>query len=187
MLIYGAHLLRNGAAKILERMMAGGWLTHLATNGAGTIHDWEYAWLGASTESVQENVATGTFGTWHETATNIHLASWPARSTGWATAGRWAGSSMKTARRFPAWTSSRKRSPPQPRHPLTAARADLLRAIVEQHWPAGRVDRPSPLEARVDPGAGIPARHSDDRPSRHRLRHHLQSPGVQRRGHRPGG
>ena len=44
-LIYGAHLLRNGAARILERMMAGGWLTHLATNGAGTIHDWEYAWL----------------------------------------------------------------------------------------------------------------------------------------------
>ena len=74
MLIYGAHLLRNGAARILERMMAGGWLTHLATNGAGTIHDWEYAWLGASTESVEENVATGTFGTWHETATNIHLA-----------------------------------------------------------------------------------------------------------------
>src|SRR4051794_27254018 len=43
MLIYGAHLLRNGAARILERMMGQGWLTHLATNGAGTIHDWEYA------------------------------------------------------------------------------------------------------------------------------------------------
>src|SRR5258708_27977396 len=40
LLIYGAHLLRNGAALILERMMAQGWLTHLATNGAGTIHDW---------------------------------------------------------------------------------------------------------------------------------------------------
>src|ERR1700679_3103401 len=73
-LIYGAHLLRNGAARVLERMMAGRWLTHLATNGAGTIHDWEYAWFGASTESVQENVATGSFGTWHETATNTHLA-----------------------------------------------------------------------------------------------------------------
>ncbi|HEV3343425.1 MAG TPA: hypothetical protein VG125_23840, partial [Pirellulales bacterium] len=73
-LIYGAHLLRNGAAHVLERMMAAGWLTHLATNGAGTIHDWEYAWFGASTESVLENVATGSFGTWHETATNIHLA-----------------------------------------------------------------------------------------------------------------
>src|SRR5436190_2962920 len=74
MLIYGAHLLRNGAALILDRMMEQGWLTHLATNGAGTIHDWEYAWFGASTESVEMNVASGTFGTWDETATNIHLA-----------------------------------------------------------------------------------------------------------------
>src|SRR6185295_10576599 len=74
MLIYGAHLLRNGAALILERMMGNGWLTHLATNGAGTIHDWEYAWFGRSTESVEENVATGTFGTWDETGRNIHLA-----------------------------------------------------------------------------------------------------------------
>src|SRR4051812_13000973 len=49
MLIYGAHLLRNGAALLLDQMMAQGWLTHLATNGAGTIHDWEYAWFGAST------------------------------------------------------------------------------------------------------------------------------------------
>ncbi|MFO0866946.1 MAG: hypothetical protein U0744_20280 [Gemmataceae bacterium] len=47
MLIYGAHLLRNGTARIAERMMARGWLTHLATNGAGTIHDWEYAWFGS--------------------------------------------------------------------------------------------------------------------------------------------
>ena len=27
--------------------MERGWITHLATNGAGTIHDWEYAWFGA--------------------------------------------------------------------------------------------------------------------------------------------
>jgi hypothetical protein len=74
MLIYGAHLLRNGAALILERMMANGWITHLATNGAGTIHDWEYAYLGRSTESVEENVATGSFGTWDETGRNIHMA-----------------------------------------------------------------------------------------------------------------
>ncbi|MGE3309502.1 MAG: hypothetical protein AB7O66_05975 [Limisphaerales bacterium] len=74
LLIYGAHLLRNGAALILDRMMGSGWLTHLATNGAGTIHDWEYAWLGQSTEKVEDNVATGTFGTWDETGRNIHLA-----------------------------------------------------------------------------------------------------------------
>jgi hypothetical protein len=74
MLIYGAHLLRNGAALMLEQMMAQGWITHLATNGAGSIHDWEYAFLGKSTESVRENVATGTFGTWDETGRNLHLA-----------------------------------------------------------------------------------------------------------------
>jgi len=74
MLIYGAHLLRNGAALLLARMMERGWVTHLATNGAGTIHDWEYAWLGRSTESVRDGVATGKFGTWDETGRNIHLA-----------------------------------------------------------------------------------------------------------------
>ena len=34
-LIYGAHLLRNGATKILTRLMERGLITHLATNGAG--------------------------------------------------------------------------------------------------------------------------------------------------------
>jgi hypothetical protein len=73
-LMYGAHLLRNGAALLLTDLMERGFITHLATNGAGTIHDWEYAWLGRSTESVEQNVATGTFGTWDETGRNLHLA-----------------------------------------------------------------------------------------------------------------
>ena len=74
MLIYGAHLLRNGSAQILDRMMEKGWLTHLATNGAGTIHDFEYAYLGQSTESVRDNVEAGTFGAWEETGRSIMLA-----------------------------------------------------------------------------------------------------------------
>ena len=73
-LMYGAHLLRNGAARIVTELMERGWITHIATNGAGTIHDWEFAWLGRSCESVEENVATGTFGAWEETGRNIHLA-----------------------------------------------------------------------------------------------------------------
>jgi hypothetical protein len=139
MLIYGAHLLRNGAAKILERMMSAGWLTHLATNGAGTIHDWEYAWLGASTESVAENVATGTFGTWHETATNIHLAllAGALDNLGYGRSlGRFIhedGVTTPDADELAAAIAA------APRHPLTAARADLLRTIVEQHWPPGRI------------------------------------------------
>ena len=73
-LIYGAHLIKNGAMGIVNLMIERGWVTHLATNGAGTIHDWELAYLGRTEERVRENVATGTFGTWDETGRNIHLA-----------------------------------------------------------------------------------------------------------------
>lgn len=73
-LMYGAHLIRNGAAVIVTRLMERGWITHLATNGAGSIHDWEFSWLGRSCEGVEENVADGTFGAWEETGRNLHLA-----------------------------------------------------------------------------------------------------------------
>ncbi|RJP26929.1 MAG: hypothetical protein C4527_14285 [Candidatus Omnitrophota bacterium] len=74
MLMYGAHLIRNGMGPTLIRLMEEGWLTHLATNGAGIIHDWEYSFIGQSTESVRENVHDGTFGTWEETGLAINLA-----------------------------------------------------------------------------------------------------------------
>ncbi|MGQ0635440.1 MAG: hypothetical protein ACT4QC_12570 [Planctomycetaceae bacterium] len=137
-LIYGAHLLRNGAAQIVERLLAGGWLTHLATNGAGTIHDWEYAWFGASTESVEMNVASGTFGTWHETAINIHLAllAGALDRLGYGRAlGRLIaedGVTLPSAAELAAAIAA------DPSHPLTAARADLLQAMNSQGWPAGR-------------------------------------------------
>jgi hypothetical protein len=136
-LIYGAHLLRNGAALILERLMDRGSLTHLATNGAGTIHDWEYAWLGASTESVRENVANGTFGTWQETASMIHLALMAGALDGLGygrALGRFIledGASLPTSQELAAAIAS------DPRHPLTAARADLLRAMESERWAAG--------------------------------------------------
>jgi hypothetical protein len=138
MLTYGAHLLRNGAARILERMMAQGWITHLATNGAGTIHDWEYAWFGASTESVEMNVASGTFGTWHETATNIHRAIMAGALDGLGygrALGRFIaedGATLPTMAQLAADIAR------EPGHPLTSARADLLRAMREQSWPEGR-------------------------------------------------
>lgn len=139
MLIYGAHLLRNGAARILERLMANGWITHLATNGAGTIHDWEYAWFGASTESVEMNVATGTFGTWHETASNIHLAilAGGLDGLGYGRAlGRFIADDAAT---LPARDELVRAIQSDPSHPLTALRADLLRAMNEQNWPSGRI------------------------------------------------
>ncbi len=140
MLIYGAHLLRNGAALILERMMAEGWLTHLATNGAGTIHDWEYAWFGASTESVEMNVASGTFGTWDETSRNIHLAIMAGALDGLGY-GRALGRFIsQDGAALPSPDALETAIRDAPGHPLTAARADLLRAMQQQQWPAGRID-----------------------------------------------
>jgi hypothetical protein len=139
MLLYGAHLLRNGAALILDRMMERGWLTHLATNGAGTIHDWEYAWFGASTESVEMNVASGTFGTWHETATNIHLALMAGALDGLGygrALGRFIAEDGATV---PATADLEQLIRSHPSHPLTSARADLLRAVNERRISPGKI------------------------------------------------
>lgn len=139
MLIYGAHLLRNGAALILKRLMENGWVTHLATNGAGTIHDWEYAWYGASTESVEMGVAGGCFGTWHETASTIHLAIMTGAldSLGYGQSlGRLI---IEDGATLPAPNDLEKQIAAEPGHPLTSARADLLRAMREQGWNAGCV------------------------------------------------
>src|SRR5262249_29365158 len=138
MLVYGAHLLRNGAARVLERMMASNWLTHLATNGAGTIHDWEYAWFGASTESVEMNVASGTFGTWHETAMNIHLAVMAGALDGLGY-GRALGKLIcEDGVTLPKIEQLTQQIAAEPAHPLTSARADLLNAMQRHGWPTGR-------------------------------------------------
>jgi hypothetical protein len=74
MLTYGAHLIKNGLGPVLIALIEEGWVTHLATNGAGSIHDWEFAYLGRSSEDVRANVARGQFGTWEETGRHINLA-----------------------------------------------------------------------------------------------------------------
>lgn len=137
MLAYGAHLLRNGASAILEDMMERGWITHLATNGAGTIHDWEYSFLGRSTESVRDNVATGTFGTWDETGKYLHLAMLVGaiHSEGY---GKSLGRFMiEDGLEMPAAEDLREKIRTRPSDPVTPARADLLQAIEKHALPHG--------------------------------------------------
>lgn len=74
MLAYGAHLVKNGLGPVVTRMLESGWITHLATNGAGVIHDWEYAFHGRSEEDVRGHVAKGIFGSWDETGRHTVLA-----------------------------------------------------------------------------------------------------------------
>ena len=138
MLIYGAHMIKNGAALILDNLIANGWLTHLATNGAGTIHDWEYAWLGRSTECVRSNVATGTFGTWEETGRYIHLVllAGGVEGLGYGEAlGRFIaedGVDLPESDDLVSLIVS------DPAHELAAARAELLHAMRNGSVPEGR-------------------------------------------------
>ena len=71
---FGAHAIKNGLGRLLGQMLANGWFTHLASNGAAVIHDWEFAFLGKSSEDVKINAAEGRFGTWEETGLYINLA-----------------------------------------------------------------------------------------------------------------
>ena len=66
-LMMGAHVLRAGVQRHLIDLMDRGLISLIAMNGAGPIHDWEFALIGASTESVAKYVRTGEFGLWTET------------------------------------------------------------------------------------------------------------------------
>ena len=74
MFTYGAHLIKNGAGPLLNRLIEAGFATHLATQGAGIIHDWEFSYQGHSGESVRENAPAGIFGAWDETGRYLNLA-----------------------------------------------------------------------------------------------------------------
>ena len=66
-LMMGAHVLRAGTQFHLIDLMERGLVSLIAMNGAGPIHDWEFALIGASTESVAKYVSSGEFGLWNET------------------------------------------------------------------------------------------------------------------------
>ncbi|MST00977.1 MAG: hypothetical protein EXS29_06680 [Pedosphaera sp.] len=147
MLIYGAHLLKNGGHLILDRLMEGGWITHLATNGAGTIHDWEWAFLGRSTECVEKNVATGTFGTWDETGRNIHLAllAGALRGEGYGRSlGRFI---VENGTTLPSAEELENQLRGEPAHPLAPARSELLQVIRQHRLPTGRIEVKHPWKA----------------------------------------
>ena len=66
-LLMGAHVLRAGVSRHLIDLIQRGWINHVAMNGAGLIHDYEVARIGATTESVARYIQTGEFGLWRET------------------------------------------------------------------------------------------------------------------------
>ncbi len=67
LLLMGAHVIRAGVALQLIDLMERGLVTHIGMNGAGPIHDFELARIGATCESVARYIRTGEFGLWRET------------------------------------------------------------------------------------------------------------------------
>jgi len=129
MLTYGAHLVKNGAGPLLNRLIEAGLATHLATQGAGVIHDWEFAFQGRSGESVRENAPAGIFGAWDETGRFLNLAVLVGAAEGLGfgeSIGRLIDEDrivLPSPERLRQWVAA------DPAHALAGARADLLRTM----------------------------------------------------------
>jgi phosphoheptose isomerase len=70
----GAHVVKRGLSPILIELMEQGLITHLASNGAMTIHDFEIALLGNTSEDVSTSLEDGSFGMAEETGAFMNRA-----------------------------------------------------------------------------------------------------------------
>lgn len=66
-LMMGGHVIRSGVQNHIIDLMSRGYISCIALNGAGIIHDFEFALIGATTESVARYIKEGQFGLWKET------------------------------------------------------------------------------------------------------------------------
>src|SRR5256714_10203504 len=63
----GAHVIKTGVSPVLIDLMESGYVSALAMNRAGIIHDFEIALSGAASEDVDEALGPGTLGVGEET------------------------------------------------------------------------------------------------------------------------
>ncbi len=82
-LMMGAHVIRAGVQRFVIDLLERGLVTCLAGNGACAIHDFEFALIGQTTESVARYIKDGRFGLWQETGRlNDVVAAGTARGLG---------------------------------------------------------------------------------------------------------
>jgi hypothetical protein len=87
MMVMGGHVIRAGVSRLLIDLAQQGIVTHFAGNGAVAIHDFEFALIGATTESVARYIREGQFGLWEETGWINEAAVAAQRAgTGWGEA-----------------------------------------------------------------------------------------------------
>jgi hypothetical protein len=71
----GGHVIKTGCSPVVIDLMEHGYVTHVATNGAGAIHDAEMALWGQTSEDVLEQLSDGSFGMAAQTADLINGAA----------------------------------------------------------------------------------------------------------------
>ncbi len=71
---FGGHVIKTGLAPILIDLMRRGFVTALATNGSGIIHDFEIALAGWTSEDVDSALCSGAFGMAEETGRLLNVA-----------------------------------------------------------------------------------------------------------------
>jgi hypothetical protein len=145
MCAFGAHTIKNGLGPVLTALIREGWITHLATNGAGIIHDWELAYQGRTSEDVRANVARGEFGNWEETGYFINLAllvgAWRGRGYGESVGAMIAEEGLSVPTEAELERAAREaRADPE----RAAAAADLMAALAAGKVPVGWMGIPHP-------------------------------------------
>jgi hypothetical protein len=70
----GAHVIKTGLGPVLIDLMERGFVSAVATNGAGVIHDFEVSLVGATSEDVDQSLGVGRFGMAEETGRLLNMA-----------------------------------------------------------------------------------------------------------------
>ncbi len=78
----GGHVIKCGLAPLLIALVERGVITGFAFNGASSIHDFEIALIGETSEDVSAYLQTGQFGMWEETGRFMNEAIQNAADTG---------------------------------------------------------------------------------------------------------
>lgn len=70
----GGHVIKTGLAPVIIGLMQRGFVTAIALNGSGIIHDFEIALIGSTSEDVDEALGQGAFGMAEETGRRLNDA-----------------------------------------------------------------------------------------------------------------
>jgi hypothetical protein len=70
----GAHVIKTGLSPVIIDLMKRGFVSAVATNGAGIIHDFEVALSGGTSEDVEAALGPGRFGMAEETGRLLNAA-----------------------------------------------------------------------------------------------------------------